>query len=162
MSRRLSCLIAVCCLSSASLAALGGAPAQTSSLSPPSSSSDARAVVNRYCVTCHNGRAKTAGLVLDALDLDRVAHDGEVWEKVTRKLRAGAMPPAGAPRPDRVTSDALAAWLEGTLDRAASDAPNPGRPALHRLNRAEYANAIRDLLALDVDTASLLPPDDSA
>jgi mono/diheme cytochrome c family protein len=162
MSRRLSFLIAVCWLSSALLAVLRAAPAQTSSPPLPASPSEARAVVSRYCVGCHNGRARTAGLELDALDLDKVARDGEVWEKVARKLRAGAMPPAGAPRPDRATSDALAAWLEGTLDRAASDAPNPGRPALHRLNRAEYANAIRDLLALDVDAASLLPPDDSS
>ena len=162
MSRRLSFLIAVCWLSSAWLAALRAAPAQSSPPSLPSSPPEARAVVSRYCIGCHNGRARTAGLELDALDLDKVDRDGEVWEKVARKLRAGAMPPAGAPRPDRATSDALAAWLEGTLDRAASEAPNPGRPALHRLNRAEYANAIRDLLALDVDAASLLPPDDSS
>jgi mono/diheme cytochrome c family protein len=127
-----------------------------------SSISDVRAVFSRYCITCHNGRARTAGLVLDTLDLSKVPDDAEVWEKVARKLRAGAMPPVGAPRPDQVTSEALASWLESTLDRAAAARPNPGRPALHRLNRAEYANAIRDLLALDVDAASLLPPDDSS
>jgi hypothetical protein len=129
--------------------------------SPPSVQ-DARAVVGRYCATCHNTRLKTAGLTLDTLDLDKVPDDAEIWEKVVRKLRAGAMPPVGAPRPDATTSDALAAWLEDTLDQAAAGRPDPGRPALHRLNRAEYANAIRDLLAIDVDASSLLPPDDSS
>jgi hypothetical protein len=105
---------------------------------------------------------KTGGLALDAFDLSRVADHPDVWEKVVRKLRADAMPPAGAPRPDEATSEQLRAWLEGRLDAAAVAAPNPGRPLLHRLNRAEYANAIRDLLALDVDASSLLPPDDSS
>jgi mono/diheme cytochrome c family protein len=128
----------------------------------PSSPADARAIVNRYCVTCHNSRLKTAGLALDTLDLERVPADAEIWEKAVRKLRVGAMPPVGAPHPDQGTVDGLVSWLESTIDRAAADSPNPGSPALHRLNRAEYANAIRDLLALDVDAASLLPPDDSS
>jgi hypothetical protein len=119
-------------------------------------------MLDRYCVSCHNERTKTAGLMLDTLDVGRVAERAEVWEAVVRKLRAGAMPPAGMPRPDQAAHDGLVAWLESTLDRAAEARPNPGRPVLHRLNRAEYANAIRDLLALDVDTASLLPPDDSS
>jgi mono/diheme cytochrome c family protein len=126
------------------------------------SSSDARAVVNRYCITCHSTRLQTGGLVLQDLDLDRLPDSAEIWEKVVRKLRVGAMPPVGAPRPDAATSDALVAWLEQTLDHAAALRPDPGRPALHRLNRAEYASAIRDLLALDVDASSLLPPDDSS
>jgi hypothetical protein len=113
-------------------------------------------------VTCHSQRLKTGGLTLEGTDLTKVAENPEVWEKVVRKLLAGAMPPQGVRRPDEATYHALTAWLEGELDQAAAAHPNPGRPMLHRLNRAEYANAVRDLLALDVDAASLLPPDDSA
>ncbi len=121
-----------------------------------------RATLDRYCVTCHNGRTKAAGLMLDGLDPQNVANGPESWEKVVKKLRAGTMPPPSAPRPDDATRDALATWLETALDRAGAAHPNPGRPALHRLNRVEYQNAIRDLLALDVDAAALLPPDDSS
>jgi mono/diheme cytochrome c family protein len=121
-----------------------------------------RATLNQYCVTCHNERAKIAGLMLDRQDLARVADNAEVWEKVVRKVKVGMMPPQGAPKPDVRTRQALVSWLEGTLDRAAAARPNPGRPLVHRLNRAEYAAAIRDLLALEVDSTALLPPDDSA
>ena len=125
-----------------------------------------RLAVDRYCVTCHNSRVTSAatasGVVLDRADLNHVAADPALWEKVVRKLRTGAMPPERQPRPDRETHDALVAFLESRLDRAAIERPNPGRPLVHRLNRAEYANAIRDLLALEVDPATLLPPDDSA
>jgi mono/diheme cytochrome c family protein len=125
-----------------------------------------RGVLNQYCVACHNERTKgtatASGVILDRADLARVADDREMWEKVIRKLRAGAMPPAGVPRPSVASHDALVAYLETTLDRAAAARPDPGRPSPHRLNRAEYANAIRDLLALDVDSSTLLPPDDSA
>ena len=121
-----------------------------------------RTVLDRYCVTCHNQRAKTAGLMFDTMELAGSSDDAEVWEKVVRKLRTGSMPPQGMPRPDDSAHDALIAWLETTLDRAAAANPNPGRSLLHRLNRAEYANAVRDLLALEIDTASLLPPDDSS
>ncbi len=114
------------------------------------------------CVTCHNERVKTAGLVLENLDLTQVPQHADVWEKVVRKLRSGMMPPQGSPRPDAATTDSLASWLETTLDRAAAARPNPGRPPLHRVNRVEYANAIHDLFALDVDVSSLLPPDDSS
>jgi hypothetical protein len=126
------------------------------------SPTEARSLLDRYCVSCHNERVKTAGLTLDTLDVSRVPERAEVWEVVARKLRAGAMPPAGVARPDPAAHAGLVAWLESTLDRAAEAKPNPGRPVLHRLNRTEYANAIRDLLALDVDTTSLLPPDDSS
>jgi Protein of unknown function (DUF1592)/Protein of unknown function (DUF1588)/Protein of unknown function (DUF1585)/Protein of unknown function (DUF1587)/Protein of unknown function (DUF1595)/Cytochrome C oxidase, cbb3-type, subunit III len=131
----------------------------------PSAPPDAQyaAVVKQYCVTCHNERLKTAQLSLEKLDLGNVAGAGEVWENVVRKLRRGAMPPEGARRPDKATYEGLTAWLESELDRAAVSHPNPGRPLPHRLNRAEYANAVRDLLALDVgDVAALLPADDSA
>ena len=121
-----------------------------------------RETLDRYCVTCHNQRLKTAGLTLDTMDLTQVPAQPEVWEKVVRKLRAGLMPPPGARRPDAETYHSLTAWLEGQLDHAALAKPYAGRPVLHRLNRSEYANAIRDLLALDIDAAALLPPDDSA
>ena len=121
-----------------------------------------RALVDRYCVTCHNDRLKTGGLTLQSLDLTGVPADGDVWEKVVRKVNAGMMPPPGLPRPARPAADAFVSFLTADLDRAAVAQPNPGRPLLHRVNRAEYANAIRDLLALDVDVASLLPPDDSS
>src|SRR5262249_7111449 len=121
-----------------------------------------RAVLDRYCVTCHNQRLKTAGLMLDTLDPARIGERAEVWEKVGRKIRTGAMPPAGRPRPDKALADSVAASLEESLDRVAAEHPDPGRPTLHRLNRIEYANAIRDLLALEIDAASLLPADNAA
>ena len=120
-----------------------------------------RAVLQRYCFACHNQRTLTAGLALDVLDMNEAGKHPEVWEAVINKLRTGAMPPAGRPRPDNATYDAVVAWLETELDRAALASPDPGRPTLHRLNRTEYANAVRDLLAVDVDTA-LLPADNAA
>jgi len=120
----------------------------------------ARATLDRYCVTCHNQRVRSGELALDGLDVSNVAAQAATWEKVVRKVRAGAMPPAGMPRPDESTATALVSELTSALDRAAT--PNPGRPLLHRLNRAEYANVVRDLLAIDVDVRSLLPADDSA
>jgi len=125
-----------------------------------SSAPEHKATIDRYCVTCHNERLKTGGLALDGLDLADVRAHADTWENVVRKLRVGAMPPHGARRPDQKTADNLIAWLEGELDRTSTR--SPGRPVLRRLNRAEYANAIRDLLGLDVDVAALLPPDVSA
>ena len=120
-------------------------------------------MLSRYCTTCHNERLKTGGLALDRMDAGNVAPHAEVWEKVVRKLRAGVMPPAGRPRPDKAAYDALAAGIEAALDRSAAANPNPGRtPAFHRLNRTEYRNAVRDLLALDIDVAAVLPADDSS
>jgi mono/diheme cytochrome c family protein len=120
------------------------------------------AVVAKYCVSCHSERAKSGGLSLEGLDLSKPAAHADTWEKVILKLRGGLMPPAGMPRPPEPARVALVSYLESSLDAAAVAAPNAGRPALHRLNRAEYANAIRDLLALEVDAAVLLPPDDSS
>ena len=120
-----------------------------------------RAVLQRYCFSCHNDRTRTGGLALDVLDMAHVVEDAHVWEQVVRKLRTGAMPPAGRPRPDAAESNEVVTWLETALDRAAAENPNPGRPALHRLNRAEYRNAVRDLLAVDIDM-SLLPADNAA
>jgi mono/diheme cytochrome c family protein len=128
---------------------------------PSSQPSTPRATLDRYCVTCHNDRLKTAGLALDKLDTADVPAHADVWEKVIRKLRTGAMPPAGSRRPDAAAAQALTTFLESEIDRAAAARPNPGRTeTIHRLNRAEYRNSIRDLLALDVDVASMLPADD--
>src|SRR5436309_14721992 len=122
-----------------------------------------RDVINRYCISCHNDRVKRGGLALDTAAAHEVGENPEVWEKVLRKVRARQMPPAGMPRPDETTYDAAIASLEASLDAAAAAHPNPGRTeTLRRLNRTEYQNAIRDLLALDVDVTSLLPPDDSS
>ena len=118
-------------------------------------------LVKQYCATCHNERVKVAGLVLDPAGVDHVGSDPEVWEKAVRKIKTGMMPPSGMPRPDRTTLDSFAAGLEARLDRANPPGAHPDAPALHRLNRTEYANAIRDLLAIDVDVKALLPSDDS-
>ena len=119
-------------------------------------------VAKTYCVTCHNDRVQTGGLSLEHLSLDRAGADAETLEKVVRKVRAGLMPPAGARRPERAVLDAFAAGVETAVDRAAAASPNPGRAPLHRMNRVEYANAVRDLLALDIDPTTLLPADDSS
>jgi hypothetical protein len=121
-----------------------------------------RALLDKYCVTCHSDKLKTGGLSLQSADLAKVPENAEIWEKVIRKIRVEAMPPQGMPRPDKAAMSAFAASLENAIDREASARPNPGHASLHRLNRSEYANAIRDLLALDVDTATLLPPDDES
>ncbi len=118
-------------------------------------------MLRQYCIACHNQRAKVGGLALDTLDMAHVGENADVWEQVVRKLRTGAMPPAGRPRPDTAVSAEVVTWLETELDRAALEHPNPGRPTLHRLNRSEYRNAVRDLLALDIDV-SLLPADNAA
>ena len=123
----------------------------------------ARALVTTYCVSCHNPKLKTANFVIDPQSADRVGDSPDIWEKVVLKLRSRAMPPPRARRPDNATYDTVAGWLETELDRAASANPNPGRPAdLHRLNRAEYANAVRDLLGVEVDGTLILPPDEQA
>jgi hypothetical protein len=142
-------------------AVLGGVVAA----GPPQSSNAAatstpRPVLDKYCVTCHNQRLKTAGLTLDTIDAANIPAAADTWEKVVRKLRAGSMPPPSSPRPDQATYDALISHLESSLDRAAVDHPNPGRTdAFHRLNRSEYHNAVRDLIGLDVDVTSLVPAD---
>src|SRR5215471_4047443 len=118
-------------------------------------------LINQYCITCHNQRAKVGGLTLDTLDYEHLDKDAATWEKVVRKIKTGMMPPSGARRPERPALDAFANEVEKRLDAAATRNPNPGTAALHRLNRTEYANVIRDLLALDIDVAALLPPDDA-
>ena len=128
-----------------------------------SSETPQRALLNSYCVGCHNERTKIAGLALDRLDVTKVDEHADAWEKVVRKLRGGLMPPPGRPRPDSATYEGLVSWLETELDRAAAARPNPGRTdAVHRLNRAEYVNAIRDVFALEPDITALLPTDDAS
>lgn len=141
--------------------ALAQSPALTQNRDPNPLLSQ-RAVLDRYCVTCHNQKLKTAGLLLDNLDLAHVGDHAEQWEKVVRKLRAGMMPPAGLPRPNAATYEALTVALETELDRAAAVHPHLPAPAVHRVNRTEYANAIHSLLALDIDAAAFLPADDSS
>jgi mono/diheme cytochrome c family protein len=121
-----------------------------------------RALLDKYCVTCHSDRLKTANLSLQGLDLAKVADHAEVWEKVIRKMRAGVMPPPGVPRPALADYEGLRDFLETEIDRVAATKSNPGSVVLHRLNRTEYANVIRDLLDLRIDVTTLLPPDDSA
>src|SRR5262249_28810508 len=121
-----------------------------------------REFLDQYCVSCHNQKAQTAGLMLDTMDLSRISENAERWEKVVRKVRAGMMPPFGVRRPDSAAMNGFSVWLEGELDRLAATRSNPGAPVLHRLNRTEYANAIHDLLNLDVDVSSLLPADESS
>ncbi len=152
-----------------------GGPAQQAETRDGAPVSPQRALVDRYCVTCHNGdfvrgtgeprsllvsQLRAVGLALDDVDVNNVGEHPEVWEKVVRKLRVGAMPPQPRPRPDKETYDGFRRWLEDELDRAAEANPDPGRTqAFHRLNRTEYSNVVRDLLDLDVDVSEWIPAD---
>jgi hypothetical protein len=140
-------------------------PTAGSAAVPPSSGAGTPAgdFVASYCVACHNERLKTGNLALDQADARQVGRSAETWEKVIVKLRSRAMPPPGSRRPDNASYDRLAAWLEGALDAEAAAHPDPGRPGgLHRLNRTEYANAVRDLLGVEIDAKAMLPPDQQA
>ena len=128
---------------------------------PPAT--DPRAFLDTYCIACHNQKLRTAGLAFDSLDVTKPAANAELWERVIARLRAGSMPPPGNPRPNAAAYHAVASSLENQIDRAWAASPNPGRiSAVHRLNRAEYNNAIRDLFALDLDVKPLLPGDETA
>jgi hypothetical protein len=146
-----------------SLAIWGGGLVFSQQASAPTAEPQA-ALVKKYCLGCHSNAAKVAGLTLESLDIAHPAsgNNEETWEKVIRKVRVGMMPPQGAPKPTEQERAGLVTYLEGELDRAAAATPHPGSVGVHRMNRAEYQNAIRDLLALKVDAAALLPPDDSA
>ncbi len=153
----------------AALAAGGSVEAGPSQAAAPDRGSEIEghaALLQRYCLTCHTQRLMERGTVpveLESADLENVPAQAEIWEKVIRKVRTGTMPPLGRPRPDAAAADRLAAWLETEIDRAAAASPNPGRTVpLHRLNRTEYQNAVRDLLDLDVDAAALVPADDQS
>ncbi len=133
--------------------------ATPASISLVTGATSERALLNQYCVVCHNQRLKTAGLMLDQLDVSQMHEHAEVWEMVVRKLRAGMMPPAGMRRPDGPVMESMIGYMEKELDRGAL--PNLTPPGMHRLNRTEYTNAIRDVLGLQVDATKFLPPDDS-
>ena len=165
-------IAAVCFVASAFAAASQTAsarqvsPAPAAPTSQPAATAPApdavvasKATVQKYCVSCHNEKVKSGGLTLSTLDLARAAENADAWEHVIRKVRTGAMPPVGRPRPDKAAAGTLVTYLETELDKAAFAQPNPGRLALARLNRAEYRNAIRDLLGLEIDAASMLPND---
>src|SRR6266540_1351080 len=137
------------------------AQAASPAVSPAAPVVPAGDILNKYCVTCHNSRLKTAGLELDSLDASRVADHAQQWEKIVTKLRTGEMPPPGRPRPDGETYRAVAGALERDLDAAAAATPQPGRVPVHRLNRSEYTNAIRDLLGLEIDGRALLSSDEA-
>jgi mono/diheme cytochrome c family protein len=158
--RKISIILTGVVLSALSLTATSAQqrapePTQTGQTAPA-------AVLKTYCVTCHNDRAKTGGLTFEHADLTDIPKGAPTWEKLIRKVRAGMMPPPGMPRPDKATLDSFSAFFETSLDQTAVLKPQPGRATVHRLNRTEYANAIRDLLALDVDATALLPPDDES
>ena len=138
------------------------APAAPARAAAAPADADQRALVDKYCVSCHSDRTKTAGLSLERGTIAGIESHPDVWEKVIRKVRAGMMPPPGMPAPDPESRRTLVSWLETRLDQSARTSPDPGRPLVHRLNRAEYENAVRDVLALEVDAATLLPPDDSS
>ena len=140
--------------------AAGQAPEAAESVAATAGSAEYRAVLDRYCTACHNDRLQTAGVTFDSLDMVHVGARAEVWEKVIRKLRAREMPPPRRPRPDEATYVAFVDWIETEIDRAAAADPNPGAETVHRLNRTEYTNAVRDLLALEIDGRELLPADD--
>ena len=163
--------VTVCLVSLGALLLAGAVRAESAGTGPtthagagqttsPVSAARARALLDRYCVTCHHSRRPAGGLALDTHAVTEVAASPAVWERVVEKLRGGMMPPVGRPRPDRETAAWLRGWLEDELDTAAAATLRPGRVPTHRLNRAEYANAVRDLLALEIDAEALLPADD--
>jgi mono/diheme cytochrome c family protein len=140
----------------------GPRPQQASAASDATQAQANEALVKRYCVACHNDKLRTGGLTLQTMDFSNVAAGAETWEKVIRKLHTGSMPPQGMPRPDKEALNGFATWLATSIDKVALAKPNPGRATLHRLNRTEYANAIKDVLNLDVDATTLLPNDDES
>ena len=143
--------------------ACAGVPQQQTSGTAAEADAPPRAVIDKYCIGCHNERLKVGGLALNNIATQNISQNTAVWEKVVRKLRARYMPPVGLPRPDENTYESVVSSLEGSLDHIAAAKPDPGRTdTFRRLNRTEYHNAIRDLLALDIDVSSLLPSDDSS
>jgi len=157
---RIPVLVGAICVALVSSHAM---PAVVSAQATVGSANEQQALLDRYCLSCHNDRLGTGGLSLEGLDSSSVADHPEVWEKVVKKLLAGAMPPQPRPRPDQIAYDGLRFWLEAELDKASENSPNPGRTeALHRLNRTEYRNVVRDLLGLTVDVSDLLPADDTS
>src|SRR5262245_56368955 len=154
------CIAAAICFAAFRSSHVSAQPARATQATP---ATPVREFVTTYCITCHNDRLKTGGLTLEKADTEHVFNAAETWEKVIVKLRSRAMPPAGSRRPDNTAYDVVAGWLESELDRASETHSNPGRPAnLHRLNRTEYANAVRELTGIEIDPAAMLPPDQQA
>jgi len=151
----LAAAFAACALTAAPQQAAKSAPAPATPSADPN-----RALVNRYCVTCHNSKLKTANLAFDVIDLAHPEKNAITWERAIRKLRGGMMPPPGAPKPPLAAVSSFATYLEDSLDNASAANFNPGSVRIHRLNRTEYANAMRDMFGIDVDAAALLPTDD--
>ena len=154
----------IVCLATCSFvlsACIEAAPPPQQPASPATVTAE-RALLDKYCVVCHSDKLKTGGISLQSADLTNIPAGAETWEKVIHKLSLGAMPPQGMPRPDQSSVNALVSWLTTSIDRAAATNPNPGRATLHRLNRTEYANSVRDLLGLEIDPAPLLPADDES
>src|SRR5262245_16943809 len=147
-------------VSVATLSAQNSPPQNSAAQNSPSAATTHRATVDRFCISCHRGNTPAAGLHLDTFDFANFETNGATWEKLARKLRNREMPPADMRRPDEATYKALVEYIESGRDRLAEMKPNPGRPTLHRLNRTEYGNAVRDLLALEMDVTDLLPADD--
>src|SRR5262249_54520907 len=150
----------------AGMCAVASSGVSARSAQAPAATETARAtpstdLLAQYCVTCHNNRLKTAGLQIDTLDAGHMAGAAAQWEKIVTKLRTGEMPPRGRPRPDSAAARAAAAALERELDAAAAATPQPGRVPVHRLNRAEYANAVRDLFGLQIEARELLSSDEA-
>jgi mono/diheme cytochrome c family protein len=143
------------------LCTAGHRPLEAGVSAQATAAAEGRALVDRYCAGCHNDRLKVGGLTLDGLNPAEPGPHADVWEKVALKLRTGAMPPGGRPRPEPAASAVFVTALEAALDRAAQSHPNPGRSVVHRLNRTEYANAVRDLLAVEIDPRAILPGDDA-
>jgi mono/diheme cytochrome c family protein len=156
-----SLLVGVLAFSGASVL-LGAQVPRPASATAAADAAEYRQLLDKYCVSCHNQKLKTAGLLLDQADITKIADGAAVWEKVHRKLREGSMPPQGRPRPPQEDIDRFSTWLVSGLDRAAAANPHPGRPSIHRLNQTEYVNVIRDALGLTIDGPSLLPSDDVA
>jgi len=155
-------ITAVLITSTAALAQQRPAAQVASKAAPaPADAASQQALIDQYCVMCHSEALKTAGVILEGQHIDRLGDNTALWEKVLRKYSTGQMPPPGLPRPDAETSAKFTSWLEGQLNANAVAHPNPGAPAIHRLNRLEYGNTIRDLLGLEVDVNSMLPGDDS-
>ena len=162
--RPFTSLLGHCSLAAILLLMPGLAAAQAPAGAPVNASTgaDYNALAAKYCVTCHNEKLRTAELVLTGKDFSKVGEHAEAFEKVLIKIKTATMPPPGAPRPEQASYTAFAKYLEGELDRAGMAKPDPGRPAMHRLNRTEYQNAIRDLLGLEINAAALLPGDDAS
>jgi len=153
-------LILISLVSSGAASQRPAATTTAPAAAPAASITSRKALLDQYCVNCHNDDDRVAGIAFDKMDLTHLAKDGDTWEKAIKKLKGGMMPPPGAKQPDRAAALNFAAWLETSLDAAAAATPNPGSITLHRLNRSEYAASIKELFAIDIDPTSLLPPDD--